>query len=90
MNIQIHGIGRSGTSLIQSIIYNHIKPHTKSLQVIYEPFLWNFQTKDDISELVRTNTHKTNSISIDGIKCHKDLPLFIDNWKKWKKPPFLM
>lgn len=70
MNINIYGVGRSGTKAVQLYASYLAAERYGSVKINYEPFYWKNRFLD---------------MSFRGIECHKAIPLFADECQKITK-----
>jgi hypothetical protein len=63
-NVVILGCGRSGTKLVQLLVSRALLGNGLPISFYYEPLLW--------------KSHTVKKIADDGVKIHKQMPLFWD------------
>jgi hypothetical protein len=91
MKVCILGVGRSGTtalySLLQEILIDQMGRN--NIDFVYEPFLWDMQAFNGRYNDVITHFTSMNSISIEGMYHHQELPMFIKNPTDFEENPYL-
>lgn len=65
MNINIYGVGRSGTKAVQLYLAYLLAEEYGSVRLNYEPYFW--------------QTRLTNSVSFEGLRYHLESPQFCSN-----------
>ncbi len=78
MDIFVFGVGRSGTTMVYSLIQYMLGKHFDGqYRSTYEPYVWNRDIFDAPYEKTLQSFGKTASVSIEGIYNHLQTPLFI-------------
>lgn len=90
MKVCILGVGRSGTTalytLLQEIFIDRFGKHS---DFVYEPFLWDMEALNGRYSDVITHVDSMNSMSIEGMYHHQNLPMFIKNPAGFKENSYL-
>ncbi|MCX6579490.1 MAG: DUF115 domain-containing protein [Candidatus Aminicenantes bacterium] len=91
MRVCILGVGRSGTtalySLLQEILIDRIGKN--NIDFVYEPFLWDMQAFNGRYNDVVARFDSMNSLSVEAMYHHQNLPMFIENPAAFKENPYL-
>ncbi|MCI0471902.1 MAG: sulfotransferase, partial [Candidatus Aminicenantes bacterium] len=90
MKICILGVGRSGTTALYTLLQEiFIDRFGKNTDFIYEPFLWDMQAFNGRYNDVVKNFDSMNSLSVEAMYHHQNLPLFIEDATAFKDNPYL-
>lgn len=90
MKVCVFGVGRSGTTAVYSMLQQVMLDNfSNKVDFVYEPFLWDRQSFNDVQTNVFKNFLYQNSVSAEGIYNHLKLPLFIDDPQKYKDNTYL-
>ena len=89
MKVCILGIARSGTTALYSLLQEIMLENHKSVDFVYEPFLWDKNIFNKKYEEACKAFKYLNSISLEGIYQHQTLPLFINKPDQFQSNKYL-
>lgn len=90
MKICILGVGRSGTTALYTLLQEIlIDRFGKNVDFVYEPFLWDMRAFNGRYNDVVKNFDSMNSLSVEAMYHHQNLPLFIENPAAFRDNPYL-
>ena len=79
MTTIIIGTARSGTTAIYSVLQRVLAESNKSIDFLYEPFLWDVDSFNQLYTEISEKFSDSSSISSTGMFLHKKLPLFYNS-----------
>ena len=90
MKICILGVGKSGTTVLYSILQEIFSDlYVENVSFIYEPFLWGELTWNKRLREIGPRLSEMSSFSIEGMYQHQELPLFITDPGKYNDNRYL-